>query len=346
MKHRITLPAEWAPQTAIQLTWPHRDTDWAPMLDDILHTYLDMARAIASRELLVVVTPHVEEVRRMMAPTVNMENVVFHACPTNDTWARDHGLLTLSDGTALDFCFNGWGEKFAADKDNAISSSLHASQQLRQRLHLGRREDHNDFVLEGGSIESDGHGTIFTTTGCLMAPHRNQPLTQQDIDRELRRRLRADRIVWLDHGHLEGDDTDGHIDTLVRLAPDDTLLYITTDDTHDAHYDDLRAMEAQLRDLLTASGKHYRLLPLPLPRPIFDEDGQRLPATYANFLIMNGAVLVPTYAQPDLDAQAMATIQKAFPDRLMVPIDSRTIIRQHGSIHCCTMQFPVVTKRE
>ncbi|MCR4853214.1 MAG: agmatine deiminase family protein [Prevotella sp.] len=342
MKPRITLPAEWAPQTAVQLTWPHRDTDWAYMLDDINSTYVEMASAIASRELLVVVTPCEEEVRTLMAGKVNMENVVFHTCQTNDTWARDHGLLTLSDGTALDFCFNGWGEKFVADKDNAINASLYASETLRKRLGIDRREDHNDFVLEGGSIESDGRGTIFTTTGCLMAPHRNQPLTQQDIDRELRRRLHAERIVWIDYGHLEGDDTDGHIDTLVRIAPDNTLLYIDTDDTNDAHYADLKAMEAQLRSLQTVEGAPYRLLRLPLPHPIFDEDGLRLPATHANFLVMNGAVLVPTYAQPDVDDEAISTIQKAFPNHEMVPIDSRAIIRQHGSIHCCTMQFPVI----
>ena len=210
---------------------------------------------------------------------------------------------------------------------------------MEQGVLCGQYEDHLDFVLEGGSIESDGRGTIFTTTGCLLAPNRNQPLTKQQIEEELKRRLRADRVVWIDHGHLAGDDTDGHIDTLVRIAPHDTLLYIGCDDPDDEHYDDLKAMEQQLESLRTAEGKPYRLLRLPMADAISD-DGERLPATYANFLVINGAVLVPTYGQPDNDSKAMGIIANAFPDREMIGIDSRTIIRQHGSIHCCTMQYP------
>ena len=333
MKPTVTLPAEWAPQTAVQLTWPHEGTDWAPMLDEITQTYVAMARAIVRHERLLIVAPDVEHVRRLLEGQLPLENVSFHQCPTDDTWARDHGFLTLSDGTLLDFRFNGWGMKFPADNDNAINRSLfpHLSP-----LHY---EDHNDFVLEGGSIESDGRGTIFTTTSCLLAPHRNQPLTQQQIEDELKRRLRADRILWIDYGHLAGDDTDGHIDTLVRIAPNDTLLYIGCDDVTDEHYQDLQAMELQLMTFRTVEDRPYHLLRLPLPDPII-EDGERLPATYANFLVINGAVLVPTYGQPSKDELAIACIRQAFPDREMIPIDSRTIIRQHGSIHCCTMQFP------
>ena len=195
-----------------------------------------------------------------------------------------------------------------------------------------------DFVLEGGSIESDGMGTVFTTTGCLMASHRNQPLTQQQIEQELKQRLHAHRIMWIDHGHLAGDDTDGHIDTLVRIAPNDTLLYVACDNKEDEHYSDLKLMEQQLLSFRTIQGKPYRLIGLPMPDPIYD-DGERLPATYANFLIINDAVLVPTYGQSVNDERAIQLIQQAFPDHAMVPIDSCSIIRQHGSIHCCTMQF-------
>ena len=311
LKDGYRLPAEWEPQSGVQLTWPHADTDWAPMLDDILSVYEEMAREIRKRESLLIVPP-----------------------PSNDTWARDHGFITLVDDRGgirlLDFCFNGWGEKFPADIDNTLNRRIYDEGHVR-----GEYVDHLDFVLEGGSIESDGKGTIFTTACCLLAPHRNQPLTEQQIEERLKEWLCADRVVWLRHGSLLGDDTDGHIDTLVRICPDDTLLYTGGDDDHP----DLALMEEELRTLRTLDGKAYRLLRLPLPRPIYDE-GERLPATYANFLVINGAVLVPTYAQPDLDAKAMRLVGEAFPGRDIVGIDCRAVIRQHGSLHCCTMQYP------
>ncbi|MBQ4352514.1 MAG: agmatine deiminase family protein, partial [Prevotella sp.] len=195
---RITLSAEWEEQEMVQLTWPHEKTDWAPMLDEITATYIEMVQAISKYEKLLIVAPDVEKVKRLLAEhltTQQMSNVVYHQCPTNDTWARDHAFLTLSDGTLLDFCFNGWGEKFEASLDNAINRSLYSS---LFTLNSSLYESHLDFVLEGGSIESDGKGTIYTTRCCLLAPHRNQPLTEQQIEQELKRRLRADRIVWLD----------------------------------------------------------------------------------------------------------------------------------------------------
>lgn len=302
--------AEWEPQSAVQLTWPHKDTDWAPILPEITAVYEEMKREIESRETVIVVDD----------------------IPHNDTWARDHGFITVEENgqlILLDFKFNGWGEKFAAELDNDINRQLY-----EQQLVKGIYESHLDFVLEGGSIESDGKGTIFTTTCCLMAPHRNQPLTQQEIDQQLKEWLGAERIVWINHGSLIGDDTDGHIDTLVRIAPNDTLLYIGADDEHP----DLLLMEQELQQLRTIDGHPYRLLRLPMPRPIYDDD-ERLPATYANYLVINGAVLVPTYNQPDLDQEAISTIGKAFPDREIIGIDCRAVIRQHGSLHCCTMQY-------
>ena len=255
-------------------------------------------------------------------------------CTTDDTWARDHGFITLVNDCGgvrlLDFQFNGWGQKFPADQDNAINRRLYDEGRVR-----GEYVNQLDFVLEGGSIESDGQGTIFTTTGCLMAPHRNQPMTQEQIEQRLKQSLCAERVVWINHGNLIGDDTDGHIDTLVRICPDDTLLYIAADDDHP----DLRLMEEELYGLRTLSGRPYRLLKLPMPRPIYDGE-DRLPATYANFLVINGAVLCPTYGQPDLDAEALRLIGEAFPGRDIIGIDCRSIIRQHGSLHCCTMQYP------
>ena len=202
----------------------------------------------------------------------------------------------------------------------------------------GRYEDHNDFVLEGGSIESDCKGTVFTTNCCLLAPHRNQPLSRQEIEERLKESLRADRIVWIDYGQLTGDDTDGHIDTLVRTAPDDTLVYVGCDDKEDEQYDELHRMEEQLTTLRTDDGRPYRLLKLPMPEAMY-EDGERLPATYANFIIINDAVIYPTYNQPENDEEARRVIAEAFPDRELIGIDSSVVVRQHGSLHCCSMQY-------
>ena len=320
------MPAEWEPQSAVQLTWPHAHTDWAPILPEITAVYEEMAREISKCEGLLIVAP------KSVLP--HLSHLTSHIFPldTNDTWARDHGFITVEENgrlLLLDFCFNGWGEKFEATLDNQINRHL-----FEQGFVKGTYEDHLDFVLEGGSIESDGKGTIFTTECCLMAPHRNQPLTKQEIEERLKQWLGAERIVWLQHGSLIGDDTDGHIDTLVRICPNDTLLYIGGDDDHP----DLYEMEQELQTLRTLKGQPYRMLKLPLPRPIYDE-GERLPATYANYLVINGAVLVPTYAQPDLDAEALRIIGEAFPDREIVGIDCRAVIKQHGSLHCCTMQY-------
>ncbi len=288
------------------------------MLHEVTATYQAMASEIRKREPLLIVGP-----------------------PTNDTWARDHGFICLQSADQndecllLDFKFNGWGEKFPAELDNAINRRLYDEGTV-----AGRYVSHLDFVLEGGSIESDGQGTIFTTTACLLAPHRNQPLTKEQIEQRLKDYLYTERVIWIDHGQLTGDDTDGHIDTLVRIAPNNTLLYIGCDDKDDEQYDGLRLMEEQLRTLTTMDGRHYRLMKLPMPRPIYDEERQRLPATYANFLVVNGAVLCPTYNQPDRDQQALHIIAEAFAGREVVGIDCRTLIRQHGSLHCCTMQFP------
>ena len=340
-KNKTILPAEWHEQEAVQLTWPHRSTDWKPILKEVTHCYIDIARAISSHSKLIVVTPtilQVQDLLRQVLPAGNMRRVSFCEARTNDTWARDHGFITLlaPDGRhLLDFKFNGWGEKFPSKFDNCICRKM-----MAQKVLEGRYERHLDFVLEGGSIESDGKGTIMTTSRCLLAPHRNQPLTQEQIEAQLLKSLHAERILWLDYGYLAGDDTDSHIDTLARFCPDDTIAYMQCLDPNDEHYDELHLMEEQLKTFRTMEGKPYRLLPLPMATAAYDEDGMRLPATYANFLITNGAVLMPTYGNPDNDAKAEEQLQKAFPLHDIVGIDCRTLITQHGSLHCCTMQFP------
>ncbi len=343
----FALPAEWEPQSGIMLTWPHADTDWKPYLRQITNTYLELADAITRHEQLLVATPIVESTRKMLAERLSdqqMSRVHLHEVDSNDTWARDHGPISLVSRSKnrsfiipihlLDFKFNGWGEKFKWQKDNAINLQLYYQGAFNAAL-----ENHTGFVLEGGSIESDGKGTVFTTSQCLLAPHRNQPFTRDDIERHLKNLLHAHHIQWLDHGNLVGDDTDGHIDTIVRVAPHDTLLYVGCDDKNDEQYEDFKALEKQLQGLITYEGYPYRLIKLPMPDAIYDDE-DRLPATYANFLVINGAVIYPTYNQPEKDEEAKRQIQLAFPDREIIGIDSLTIIRQHGSIHCLTMQLP------
>ena len=338
MTPAILFPAEWYPQSGIQLTWPHEETDWAYMLDEVTACYIELAREIARRERLLIVTPHPEQVKRLLQGKVDLEAVTFAQCPTNDTWARDHGGITLfCDGTPAiyDFKFNGWGLKFAANYDNLITSTL-----CRQGRFNARYENRLNFVVEGGALESDGAGTLLTTSECLLSPNRNGEWSQARIEEYLKETFGLQRVLWLDHGYLAGDDTDSHIDTLARFAPGNTIVYVQCTDPTDEHYEALRRMEEQLRTFTTLEGTPYRLLPLPMANAVYDENGERLPATYANFLIMNDAVLYPTYRQPANDRAAAQVLQQAFPDREIVGIDCSPLIRQHGSLHCVTMQYP------
>lgn len=335
------LPAEWHPQSFIQLTWPHQDTDWSYMLDVVEECFLNLAREIASRQPLLLVAP---EFPKALENFEFKENVFYVECPTNDTWARDHGFISLlneqEEVRLVDFCFNGWGMKFAACKDNLINSQL-----VKGSLLNGTYQNCRNFVLEGGSIESDGEGTLLTTSLCLLAPNRNDTLDKQEIEDYLKKSFNLKQVLWLDHGYLAGDDTDSHIDTLARLCPDHTICYVQCTDTEDEHYMELKKMEEQLKEFRTLDNEPFRLLGLPMPEAIFDEDGERLPATYANFLIMNDAVLYPTYDQPENDRKAACVLQEAFPGKEIVGVDCRALIKQHGSLHCVTMQYPRTAKK-
>lgn len=335
------LPAEWHPQSFIQLTWPHQDTDWNYMLDEVEECFLNLAREIASRQPLLLVAP---EFPKALENFEFKENVFYVECPTNDTWARDHGFISLlneqEEVRLVDFCFNGWGMKFAACKDNLINSQL-----VKSSLLNGTYQNCRNFVLEGGSIESDGEGTLLTTSLCLLAPNRNDTLDKQEIEDYLKKSFNLKQVLWLDHGYLAGDDTDSHIDTLARLCPDHTICYVQCTDTEDEHYTELKKMEEQLKEFRTLDNEPFRLLGLPMPEAIYDEDGERLPATYANFLIMNDAVLYPTYDQPENDRKAACVLQEAFPGKEIIGVDCRALIKQHGSLHCVTMQHPRTAKK-
>lgn len=333
------LPAEWEAQRAVLIAWPHADSDWNYMLPHAQSCYHNLAAAVIDHAQLIIVAPDVEAVRSQLSH-LPQQNITYIELPTNDTWTRDYGVITVLERESAqpvlcDFKFNGWGLKFAADKDNLVTRQLHERGVIQ-----GEYESHLSFVLEGGSIESDGHGTLLTTSRCLLSPNRNGDLDRQAINDRLSRWLGADHILWLDHGALEGDDTDSHIDTLARLAPNETIIYVSTT-PDDPQYDELEAMAAQLREMRTRDGRPFNLVQLPLPAPIYDEDDEtfRLPATYANYLVINDAVLMPTYGQPQADMLAQMILQSVFHEHTIVPVDCNALIRQHGSLHCATMQL-------
>ena len=340
-RNRRMLAPEWFPQSGVQLTWPHEDTDWAYMLEDVTECYIRLAYEIALREKLLIVCPNVEKVKQLIderLPLKAKENITFFECLTNDTWARDHAFLSVINTNGielLDYRFNGWGGKFEATFDNAINKKLHDAQILH-----GTYVNRLDFELEGGSIESDGMGTLLTTAECLLNPNRNPQFDKTQIETHLKEDFNVDHILWLEHGALSGDDTDSHVDTLARLCPEDTIVYVKCDRKEDEHYENLKKMEDELQAFRTKEGNPFRLIAVPLPEAIYDEDGQRLPATYANYLVMNKTILYPTYAQPDLDEEAKKALAKAFPSYSVIGIDCRALICQHGSLHCATMQYP------
>jgi agmatine/peptidylarginine deiminase len=329
------LPAEWEQQSRVQLTFPHRQSDWAEDYEEVLPIFIKIAEEIAKRQEVLVVCQDKEATAQRLAH-LNPQNLLLASIPSNDTWARDYAPLTVIENGKkihLDFTFNGWGNKFRADLDNQVT------QHLSKRDFLKHKVEIIDFVLEGGAIESDGKGTLLTTTRCLLSKERNPKFSNEE---KIKYYLGANRLLWLQHGYLEGDDTDAHIDTLVRFCAEDTIAYVAPPtDKSDSHYQEFEKMREELRRLRTAEGKPYRLFALPFAKPVFHpRDGHRLPATYANFLIINGAVLMPTYRDPEKDAEAADILAIVFPDREIVGIDCLPVIRQHGSLHCLTMQYP------
>lgn len=335
------LPAEWEPQHAVMLTWPHAQSDWLPWLPQVEGVFIHIAREVSLRERLIISCldrAHEAHILKLLHDAgANEANVATYSVPSNDTWARDHGPITiLHNGTPqlLDFTFNGWGDKFGSGLDDQITRGLHE---------LGAFADVSlqtiDLILEGGSIETDGAGTLMTTSHCLLSAQRNAHLTRLEIEAELHRHLGTARVLWLEHGHLVGDDTDSHIDTLARFCNPATIVYVACDDPDDEHHADLLTMKAELEGFRDTTGQPYKLLPLPWPQAKFDGAGQRLPASYANFLIINTAVLVPTYDDP-ADPVALACLQICFPQHEIIDIPCLPLIMQFGSLHCVTMQLP------
>lgn len=338
---RFHLAAEWAPQGAVLMAWPQPESDWASLLEQAEPTFTAIAREILADQDLMLCVNSPQQAIDLKGHIVSEDDQgQLHTVvvSTNDTWARDFGPLTLADGTEtrlLDATFNGWGNKFPSERDNEVNRVLHG------RGAFGPLSmDSDPMVVEGGAIETDGMGTLLVNRRCVLNPNRGNPdPVHERMTQWFRERLGAAHILWLDHGHLEGDDTDGHIDTLARFADPGHIVYQSCDDPDDGHYPQLQAMAAELAALQDASGQHYHLTALPWPEPIHDAEGNRLPATYANFLITNHCVLVPCYGVPQ-DDEVCRVLAGCFPGRRVRGIPCRPLIRQGGSLHCLTMQLP------
>ena len=336
-----TLPAEWAPQSGVMLTWPHRHGDWADHLEAVEQVYLQLAQAICSHELLLVVSydmEHQTHVERLLASDgIDTSRLRFACQPSNDSWARDHGPITVVENgqpRLMDFQFNGWGNKYPHDLDNRITAGLHAA----GVFDTTPLESH-PLVLEGGSIDTDGEGSLLTTRACLGHPQRNPQLSLAEIEQRLKELLGIERVLWLEHGELVGDDTDSHIDMLARFCNPHTIAHSVCNDPADEHFAPLAALQQELATLRQSNGQAYELVALPITQAIYNQDGNRLPASYANFLVINEAVLVPQYSDP-ADDIALERLRACFPTREVVGINCRAVIEQFGSLHCLTMQLP------
>ncbi len=325
------LPAEWETQDSILMVFPHKNSDWADDLKSAESVFLRIASSICFKQKLILVCDDINRVKKMFCRTDNISFVEFD---TNDTWIRDFGPISVyeeNERKLIDFCFNGWGEKFDASLDDRVTEFLYKNLYFEFSALLRQ-----EMILEGGSIESDGSGTLLTTSKCLLNPNRNPNMTKEEIENRLIELFGLKRILWLDHGELIGDDTDAHIDTLARFINQETIAYVSCDDPKEPHFKELKKMKEQLQTFRTLNEKPYKLIPLPLPSAKYKND-RRLPAAYANFLITNHAILLPTY-EDARDSEMIKLFKKLFPTREIIPIKATRLIEEGGSIHCSTMQ--------
>ena len=323
MNTQKRLIAEFEKQSYTQIIFPHANTDWIDYLDEAQTTFVNIINAIRKYQKCLVVCNDANAVKKRFE---DEENLLFAQFETNDTWARDCSALCVEEEgktRLLDFTFNAWGGKFEASKDNLLTR------------HLTPNAEIIDFALEGGGVESNGVDAILTTTACTLNKNRNPNLNAAQITQKLKECFGATKILYLERGYLAGDDTDSHVDTLARFISEDAIAYVKCEDEGDEHYEELRLMENELKAI--ARENDYKLVTLPMSDAVY-YDGERLPATYANFLFVNGAVLVPVYGVAQ-DEEALNIFRETFKDRDVVAIDCSVLIRQHGSLHCVTMNF-------
>ncbi|MEN8174749.1 MAG: agmatine deiminase family protein [Pseudomonadota bacterium] len=334
------LRAEWESQSGVLMAWPHEGTDWRDNLAEVQSVYVRIAVEITRRQPLLMLVPDSARCHRIRGQVAaaggRADALCCVDCAYDDTWTRDYGPLAVdaAGGTRLvDFRFNGWGGKFDARQDDAVNAILQ-ERDVRAPASLHR----SCLVMEGGALETDGRGTLLATLGSVVDESRNPGLSRLQLEILLRQELGIERFLWLTRGTLSGDDTGGHIDTLARFADSRTIVHVTVP-AEDPDHAEVRAMIEQLESLRDPHGTPYRLVALPPAGVHRDPDGRRLPATYANFLIINGAVLAPLYGVPQ-DAAALQVLRSVFPQRQVVGVDCRALIRQNGSLHCATLQLP------
>ncbi len=319
------LIAEFEHQSFIQVIFPHKDTDWIDYLALAKKTFTNIIKTIAKYEKCIVVCVNIQDTKRHFADTKNIEFIKYQ---TDDTWARDCSAISICENgeiKLLNFTFTGWGDKFNAIKDNNMNQAI-------SHFYKHKMID-IDFILEGGAIESNGHGLLLTTSRCML--NRNKTYNKKQTIIFLKNIFGVKDILCLDYGYLAGDDTDSHIDTLARFIDKKTIIYITCKDKNDEHYQELLKMQEQLCNF--ANKYNLKLIPLPFTDALY-YNNERLPATYLNFLIINSAVLVPIYSVKQ-DDKALAIFRKTFKNKEIIPIDCSILIRQHGSLHCVSMQF-------
>ena len=333
------LPAEWERQSFIQFTLPHKNSGWVNNYGKVVVCFVHIIEKVAQFEPVVVGCENISNIQSLFSNHTKFP-IHFVEVASNDSWIRDHGPITILEDDQpilLDFTFNGWGNKFESALDNRITLKL--SKTLFKTFTIISKK----FILEGGSIESDGKGVLLTTTRCLLSNNRNSNMTQSQIEHFLKKELGLKKILWLNHGALIGDDTDAHIDTLARFCSVNTIAYMKCEDSEDIHFDTLKRMEDELMNFKDLSGNKYKLVALPMPDPCYDQKMNRLPATYANFLFVNDGVLVPTYGVRQ-DREALSNLQHIFPERTVIGVDCHPLIQQNGSLHCISMQYPSAVK--
>ncbi len=338
----VRWPAEWEPQDAVWLSWPHRADLWQGGLDELHATFSKVAAGIApyAEVRINAALPLQETIRKALtAAQADLSRVRFYDHPTNDVWCRDHGPIFVKDratGQLLltDWQFNAWGGKFAPwDQDNLIP------ERIADALSLPRESSR--MILEGGAIEGNGDDLLITTEAVLLNENRNRDWSKADIEAEIKRLLGTLSIFWLGQG-IEGDDTDGHIDDMVRFCRRDALVAIREKDTRSPHYKTLEENWERLQDIRTVNGQTIERIPLPMPDPLVAEDWrlEQLPASYANFLIVNEAVLVPVFRQEKNDDHALGILREAFPRHKVIGLDARKLVLEGGAVHCITQQQP------
>ena len=335
-------PAEFHPHEATWLSWPHKEASWPGKIETIFQPYSQFIAYLAKGEKVRINVADASmrdfAIKHLEAADVNMANIEFFFHPTNDAWCRDHGPAFLINPSAqqkkvvVDWGYNAWGNKYPPyDLDDVIPTSI--------AHHFQLPVYHPGIVMEGGSVEFNGKGTLITSTACLLNPNRNPHLNQEQIEQYLRDFYGVHQILWVDEG-IVGDDTDGHIDDTVRFVNEDTVLTVVEHDANDENYSLLQHNLRQLEKMKLADGRPLRIIELPMPREVMYEN-QRLPASYANFYIANQHVIVPTF-RCDRDDLALSIISQCFPDRQTVGIDSTDIIWGLGSFHCLSQQEPMV----